>query len=141
MLLGPFCSTVNYMSWFPWLHHPTSYFKPAMPVLVYFGTHIRSTCNFSLLSKVFEIGLVFSFLGNRDNSVSTASGYGLDDQAMGFDPRQRQSIFPLACVHTGSESHPASCTMGTGGPFPEATARPGRGADHSPPSSAEVKNE
>jgi hypothetical protein len=31
--------------------------------------------------------------------------------------------------------------MGTGGPFPGGKARPGRDADHSPPSSAEVKNE
>jgi hypothetical protein len=31
--------------------------------------------------------------------------------------------------------------MGTGGPFPGAIARPGRDADHSPPSSAEVVNE
>jgi hypothetical protein len=36
------------------------------------------------------------------------------------------------CVQTGSEAHPASCTMGTGGPFPGAKARPGRDADHSP---------
>jgi hypothetical protein len=45
------------------------------------------------------------------------------------------------CVQTGSGTHPASCTMGTGGPFPGAKARPGRDADHSPPSSAEVVNE
>jgi len=31
--------------------------------------------------------------------------------------------------------------MGTGGPFPGAKARPGRDADHSPPSGAEVENE
>jgi hypothetical protein len=31
--------------------------------------------------------------------------------------------------------------MGTGGPFPAGKARPGRDADHSPPSSAEVKYE
>jgi hypothetical protein len=31
--------------------------------------------------------------------------------------------------------------MGTGGPFPGGKARPGRDDDHSPPSSAEVKNE
>jgi hypothetical protein len=31
--------------------------------------------------------------------------------------------------------------MGTGGPFPAAKAQPGRDADHSSPSSAEVKNE
>jgi hypothetical protein len=41
----------------------------------------------------------------------------------------------------GSEAHPASCTVSTGGPFPGAKARPGRDADHSPPSSAEVENE
>jgi hypothetical protein len=51
----------------------------------------------------------------------------------GFDPRQGQTIFPQA--------HPASCTMRTGGPFPGGKARPGRDADHSPPSSAEVGNE
>jgi hypothetical protein len=31
--------------------------------------------------------------------------------------------------------------MGTGGPVPGAKARPGRDADHSPPSSAEVEND
>jgi hypothetical protein len=44
-------------------------------------------------------------------------------------------------VQTGSEPHPVSCTMGTGGPFPGGKARPGSDADHSPPSSAEVENE
>jgi hypothetical protein len=39
------------------------------------------------------------------------------------------------CVQTGSGTHPASCTMGTGGPFPGVKARPKRDADHSPPSS------
>jgi hypothetical protein len=45
------------------------------------------------------------------------------------------------CVQTGSEAHPASYPMGTGGPFPGCKARSGRDADHSPPSSAEVKYE
>jgi hypothetical protein len=31
--------------------------------------------------------------------------------------------------------------MGAGGPFPGCKARPGRDADHTPPSSAEVVNE
>jgi len=31
--------------------------------------------------------------------------------------------------------------MCTGGPFPGGKARPGRDADHSPPSSAEFENE
>jgi hypothetical protein len=42
-----------------------------------------------------------------------------------------------AHVQTDPEVHPASCTMGTGS-FP-GVKRPGRGVDHLPPSSAEVK--
>jgi hypothetical protein len=57
-----------------------------------------------------------------------------------FDPRQ-EAFFSSLCVQTGSGAHPASCTMGTGGPFPGAKERPGRDTDHSPPSSAEVENE
>jgi hypothetical protein len=45
----------------------------------------------------------------------------------------------FAHVHTGPGVHPASCTMGTGS-FP-GVERPERGADHLPPSSAEVKKE
>jgi hypothetical protein len=38
-----------------------------------------------------------------------------------FDPRQRQKDFSSnLCVQTGSGAHPASCTIGTGGPFPGA---------------------
>jgi hypothetical protein len=59
-----------------------------------------------------------------------------------FDPRQKQKhFFSSLCVQTGSEAHSASCSMGTGGPFPGAKARPGRDADHSHLSSAEVVNE
>jgi hypothetical protein len=43
----------------------------------------------------------------------------------------------FAHVQTGPGAHPASCSMGTG-TFP-GVKRPGRGADHPPPSSAEVK--
>jgi len=42
-----------------------------------------------------------------------------------------------ASVQTGPEAHPASYTMGTGS-FP-GVKQPGHGIDHSPPSSAEVK--
>jgi hypothetical protein len=59
-----------------------------------------------------------------------------------FDPRQRQKdLSSSLCIQTCSGAHPASCTMGTEGPFPGAKARPGRDSDHSPPSSAEVENE
>jgi hypothetical protein len=56
-------------------------------------------------------------------------------------PTEEEDFSSSLCVQTSSGAHPASCTMGTGGPFPGGKARPGRDADHSPPSSAEVKNE
>jgi hypothetical protein len=59
----------------------------------------------------------------------------------GFDLRRGQRVLPLASVQTGSGAHPASCTMGTGVLSPGVNVRPGRDADHSPPSSAEVENE
>jgi hypothetical protein len=59
-----------------------------------------------------------------------------------FDPQQKRKDFSSSlCVQTGSGVNPASCTMGTGGPFPWAKARPGRDADHSHPSIAELGNE
>jgi hypothetical protein len=77
------------------------------------------------------------------SSVSIVSGYGLDLTGRSrFDPRQRRKDFSSSlCVQTGSEAHPAFCTMGTGRPFPGAKALLGRDAGHSPPSSAEVENE
>ena len=42
-----------------------------------------------------------------------------------------------APTHTGPGAHPAPCTISTGS-FPGVN-RPGRGVDHPPPSSAEVK--
>jgi hypothetical protein len=68
--------------------------------------------------------------------------YGLDDRAIGVRfPAEAKDFSSSLCVQTGSWAHPASCTMGTGGPFPGSKARPERDADHSPPSSAEVENE
>jgi hypothetical protein len=79
---------------------------------------------------------------SRVSSGSIVSDYGLDNRAIGVRSPAGQRIFPLSSVSkTGSGAHPASCTMGTGGPFPGGKARPGRDADHSPSSSAEVVNE
>jgi hypothetical protein len=70
------------------------------------------------------------------------SDYGLDDQAIGVrSPAGAKDFSSIRSVQTGSEAHPASSPMGTGGPFPRGKARPGRDADHSPPSSAEVVKE
>jgi hypothetical protein len=76
------------------------------------------------------------------SSVSIVSDYGLDDRAIGVrSPAGANDFSSNLCVQTGSEAHPASCTMGTGGPFLGGKARPGLNADHSPQSSAKVKNE
>jgi hypothetical protein len=65
------------------------------------------------------------------------SDYGLDDRAIGVrSPAEENNFFSSFCVQTGSGAHPASYLIGTGG-----KVRPGRDADHSPPSSTEVMNE
>jgi hypothetical protein len=43
-------------------------------------------------------------------------------------------------IQTESEAYPASYPMGTGGAISLGVKRPGREADHSPPSSTDVKN-
>jgi hypothetical protein len=75
------------------------------------------------------------------SSDCTVSDYGLDDRAIGVRSSAGAKDFSfIPFVQTGSGAHPASCTMGTGGPFPGAKAQPGRDADHSLPSRSEVKN-
>jgi hypothetical protein len=80
-------------------------------------------------------------LRSRGSSGSIVSDYGLDDRAIGVrSPAEAEDFSSSLCVQTGSGVHPASCTMGTGGPFPGDKERPGRDADHSPPSSADVES-
>jgi len=69
----------------------------------------------------------------RDSAVGIATRYGLDGP--GIESRWGAGF--SAPVQTGSGAHPASYTTGTGS-FPEVQ-RPARGADHPPPSSAEVR--
>jgi hypothetical protein len=81
------------------------------------------------------------FVGSRGSSGSIVSDYGLDDWAIEVRSPTGADFSSSPCVQTGSGAHPASYPMGTGGSFPGGKARPGRDTDHSPPSSAEVKNE
>jgi hypothetical protein len=67
--------------------------------------------------------------------VGIATAYGLDRP--GFESRWGARFF--AHVQTGPRAHPASCIVGTRS-F-SGVKRPGRGADHPPPPSAEVENE
>jgi hypothetical protein len=60
------------------------------------------------------------------------SDYGLGDRAIGVGYTVEAKDFSSSlCVQTGSGTHPASCTVGTRGPFSRAKARPGRDVDHS----------
>jgi hypothetical protein len=85
---------------------------------------------------------MYAYIGEPGSSVSVVSDYGLDDRVIEVrSPAGSKDFSSSLSVQTGSGAHPASCTMGTGGPFPGSKARPGRDAYHSPPSSAEVVNE
>jgi hypothetical protein len=74
----------------------------------------------------------YSFITrSRVSSGSIVSDYGLDDRATGVrSPAGAEDFSSSLCVQTGSGAH-----------FPGGKSRPGRDADHSPPSSAEVVNE
>jgi hypothetical protein len=78
-------------------------------------------------------------LESRDGSVGIALGYGLDDRGSGVRfPAGAGNISLHHRVQKGSDAHPASYPVGNKGSFP-GVKRPGREADHLPPSSAEVK--
>jgi hypothetical protein len=93
-------------------------------------------------SNLATIPQVTRYKRSRVSSGSVVSDYGLDDRAIGVrSPAGAKDFSSILCVQTGSGAHPASCTVGTGGPLPGGKARPGRDADHSPLSNAEVVNE
>jgi hypothetical protein len=89
-----------------------------------------------------NIKMDLKYTRSRGSSGSIVSDYGLDDRTIGVRfPAGAKDFSSSLCVQTGSGAYPASCIMGTGGPFPGGKTRPGRDADHSPPSSTKVKNE
>jgi hypothetical protein len=56
---------------------------------------------------------------SRVSSGSIVSDYGLDNRAIWVRSLAGAENFSsILCVQTGSGVHPASCPMGTGGPFP-----------------------
>jgi hypothetical protein len=78
-------------------------------------------------------------LDRGQRAVIAQLGYGLDDRGSGVRFPAGAGNFSLSHrVQNGSGAHPASYPMGTRGSFPRVK-QPGREADHSPPSSAKVK--
>jgi hypothetical protein len=79
---------------------------------------------------------------SRGSSGSRVSDYGLDDRAIGVRSPAGERIFPLSSVSRpalGPTQPPVQWVPGV--LSLGVVARPGRDADHSPPSSAEVVNE
>jgi hypothetical protein len=78
---------------------------------------------------------------SRDSSVTIVTGYGMGGLGIGVkSPAGVRDFSLLHSVQTASGVHPASYPKGTWGSIP-GIKRKGREADHSPPPSAEVKNE
>ena len=86
--------------------------------------------------------LIFDRYKDYFSSVSIVTDYRLDGPGSnpGGDEVFRPSIPALGPTQPGPGAHPASCTMGTGS-LQGGKVRPGRAADHSPPSSAAVVEE
>jgi hypothetical protein len=83
--------------------------------------------------RVTEFSLCLLVCGPA-SSVGIATHYGLDSPGI----ESRWGRYFSHTFRPAFGAHPASCTMGTGC-FP-GVKRPGRGADHPPPRSAEVEN-
>jgi hypothetical protein len=75
---------------------------------------------------------------SRLSSGSIVPDYGLGDR--GSIPGRGKGFFSLTSVSRPALG-PTQPPVQWGGPLPVGKARPGRNADHSPPSSAEVVNE
>ena len=90
-------------------------------------------CIFQLTVSVISATDINKWEVVRGSSVGTAARYGLDGR--GSNPGRGARFSTPA--QSGRRAHPASCTMGTGS-LP-GLKRPGRGVDHPPSSSAEVK--
>jgi hypothetical protein len=72
--------------------------------------------------------------GSRGSSVIFVSGYGLDDQVIEVrSPAEANNFSSSLYVQTSSGAHPASCTVGTRGPFTGTKARSLHDTYNSPP--------
>jgi hypothetical protein len=117
----------------------TVFLPPPPPTFRYsfpFKTQ-RSTVS-HLSASLFVILMTLSQLVH-DSSVGIALGYGMDDNCSRVRfPAGTGNVSLHYRFQNGSGAHPASYPMGTGA-VSLGVKRPGRAADHSPPSSAEVK--
>jgi len=98
-------------------------------------THTHTHIHTHIHTYTHRICNTYCFSWSLDSSVGTATRYGL--VGLGIEFRLGGGVRFSAPVQTGPGAHPASYTMGTGSFL--GVNRPGRGIDHPPPFSAEVK--
>jgi hypothetical protein len=92
----------------------------------------------SVLTRIKSLCFIHVWFLSRDRSVGIALSYRLDDRGSRVQFPAGTGNFSLHHIQNGSGAHPASYPTGTRAPC-LGVKRPGREADHSPPSSAEVK--
>jgi hypothetical protein len=89
-----------------------------------------------------ELAGALTHVRSRVSSGSIVSDYGLDDRAIGVQsPAGAKDFSSSLSVQTGSGPTQPPVQWVPGVLSPGVKARPGRDADHSPPSSAEIENE
>jgi hypothetical protein len=76
---------------------------------------------------------------SRDSSVGIALGYGLEDRGSRVDSWQGLGIFLFTTASRTSLEPTQPRIQGVPGSLSLGVKRPDRETDHSPPSSAEVK--
>jgi hypothetical protein len=82
---------------------------------------------------------IYHLLRSRGSSVSIVTDYGLNDRSS--IPDRGRGFFFQSLRPDRLWGPPSLLSNGYQGSFPRVKARPGRDADHSPPSSTEVKYE
>jgi hypothetical protein len=88
-----------------------------------FHYHTKLTSKYTFRTAAMFYTYYYYNQRNRGSSVSTVSGYALDDRAIGVRSLAESKDFSSSlCVQTGSGAHHASCTMGIGVPFPGQSA-------------------
>jgi hypothetical protein len=94
--------------------------------------------HFTLLNKLFQLASNATYAQSRDSAIGVATGYGLNDRGSEFESRQGQEFyfFMSSRPALGPTQPPIQWVPGALSP---GVKRPGREADHSPPTNAEVK--
>jgi hypothetical protein len=97
-------------------------------VYIWYDVYCYQFCLFAILRQV------------CDSSVGIVTGYGLDDRGSGVQFPAGAGNFSLHHHVQNGSGPPSLLSNGYQGALSLEVKRPEREADHSPPSSAEVKN-